>query len=251
MRCCEEKIAVYSPHTSWDCIHGGINTWLLEPYGPGEARPVTVTSSPRYPDNVSHSVSVHGVPVTTEQLTPLLTMAGIYVSVDQTSVTVGCAQSQLASVMSALPAELRQAARVTQHCKPPLENTGAGRLLTLTTPNTVEAALQLTKTHLAMSHLRVALGQGRDMTSSVASVAVCAGSGASVLTGVGADLVVTGEMSHHEVLDMVSEGVTVILADHSNTERGYLARVRDKLAPVLPGVNIVISQVDRDPLEIM
>ena len=110
VRCCEERIAVYSPHTSWDCIPGGINTWLLEPYGPGEARPVTVTSAARYPDNVSHSVSVAGVAVTTEQLTPLLTMAGIQVSVDQSSVTVGCALSQLASVMSALPEELRHTA---------------------------------------------------------------------------------------------------------------------------------------------
>ena len=66
-----------------------------------------------------------------------------------------------------------------------------------------------------------------------------------------ADLVLTGEMSHHECLDLVSAGVTVILAANSNTERGYLARVRDKLSPLLPGVNIVISQVDRDPLQIM
>jgi putative NIF3 family GTP cyclohydrolase 1 type 2 len=36
--------------------------------------------------------------------------------------------------------------------------------------------------------------------SLVGSVAVCAGSGASVLAGVAADLFVTGEMSHHEVL---------------------------------------------------
>ena len=34
----------------------------------------------------------------------------------------------------------------------------------------------------------------------VSSVAVCAGSGSSILLGVAADLFVTGEMSHHEVL---------------------------------------------------
>ena len=32
-------------------------------------------------------------------------------------------------------------------------------------------------------------------------------------------------MSHHEVLEFNAKGQTVILADHSNTERGYLKHV--------------------------
>ena len=36
VRCVEERIAVFSPHTSWDAVHGGINNWLLQPYGPGQ-----------------------------------------------------------------------------------------------------------------------------------------------------------------------------------------------------------------------
>lgn len=103
-----------------------------------------------------------------------------------------------------------------------------------------------------MTHLRLALGHGRDLdTASVRSVAVCAGSGAGVLGGVGADLAVTGEMSHHEVLELAARGVTVILADHSNTERGYLALVKDKLSEQLDGVNVIVSSVDRDPLQIV
>ena len=59
-------------------------------------------------------------------------------------------------------------------------------------------------------------------------------------------------MSHHEVLDFVHKGVTVILADHSNTERGYLILVKEKLEKLLgPEVNIIVSQVDRDPLQIV
>ena len=37
----------------------------------------------------------------------------------------------------------------------------------------------------------------------VKRVGVCAGSGGSVLAGVQANLILTGEMSHHEVLDFV------------------------------------------------
>ena len=35
-------------------------------------------------------------------------------------------------------------------------------------------------------------------------------------------------MSHHEVLEFNAKGQTVILADHSNTERGYLKHVFSK-----------------------
>jgi putative NIF3 family GTP cyclohydrolase 1 type 2 len=33
VKCIENRIAVYSPHTSWDAIEGGINEWLLKPFG--------------------------------------------------------------------------------------------------------------------------------------------------------------------------------------------------------------------------
>ena len=154
-------------------------------------------------------------------------------------------------MISSLPDDLQPHMRITEHIKPPLEDTGSGRVLKLDTPLTVAEAVQRTKTHLKMPHLRLALAQGAQMTSDVRSIGVCAGSGGSVLAGVKADLIVTGEMSHHEVLDFVAGGVTVILADHSNTERGYLAEVKQRLGTMLEGVEILVSSVDRDPLEIV
>ena len=86
----------------------------------------------------------------------------------------------------------------------------------------------------------------------IKSVAVCAGSGASVLHGVCADLYVSGEMSHHEVLDAVQRGRHVILCDHSNTERGFLAELKVTLTELFEGkVTVIQSQVDKDPLEIV
>jgi putative NIF3 family GTP cyclohydrolase 1 type 2 len=68
-----------------------------------------------------------------------------------------------------------------------------------------------------------------------------------------ADLYLTGEMQHHDVLDAVHEGTHVVLCDHSNTERGYLKMFADKLAVQLCGgnVEVVLSQADRDPLQII
>ena len=84
------------------------------------------------------------------------------------------------------------------------------------------------------------------------SVAVCAGSGSSVLAGVEADLYVTGEMSHHDILNANHCNATVILCEHSNTERGFLTVLRQKLTVLFEGlVDIRVSERDRDPVEIV
>lgn len=62
----------------------------------------------------------------------------------------------------------------------------------------------------------------------------------------------SGEMSHHEVLDAVAKGTSVILSDHSNSERGFLSVFRERLAVRLPdSVAVVVSKADRDPLEVV
>lgn len=61
-----------------------------------------------------------------------------------------------------------------------------------------------------------------------------------------------GEMSHHDVLDAAAKGISVILCEHSNTERGFLSELRDMLAVHLQNeVNIIVSEEDRDPLQVV
>jgi len=86
----------------------------------------------------------------------------------------------------------------------------------------------------------------------VRSVAVCAGSGSSVLSGVDADLFITGEMSHHDLLNAVHCGTSVILCEHSNSERGFLAVLQHQLYSLFDGrVEVCLSTCDRDPVEIV
>ena len=62
----------------------------------------------------------------------------------------------------------------------------------------------------------------------------------------------SGEMSHHEVLDASANGTSVIVSDHSNSERGFLTVFREKLAVRLPdSVTVAVSKADRDPLEVV
>jgi dinuclear metal center YbgI/SA1388 family protein len=92
---------------------------------------------------------------------------------------------------------------------------------------------------------------GRAYHCSHSVVAVCAGSGASLLDAAaaqGATCFLTGELSHHDVLRAHALGLEVLLAGHTNTERGYLPRLAALLAERVPGVECVVSAADVDPL---
>lgn len=108
--------------------------------------------------------------------------------------------------------------------------------------------MKLVKNHLKLDHVRLAVADG---TKEIQSVAICAGSGASVLRNVKADLFLTGEMSHHEVLDAVHHGTNVVLCEHSNTERGFFIKWKEVLQKELcdRGIEIQISASDSDPLK--
>lgn len=59
-------------------------------------------------------------------------------------------------------------------------------------------------------------------------------------------------MSHHDVLDATQRNITVILTNHSNSERGFLRVVKNKLMEAQIKNKIkciyVLSKVDVDPL---
>jgi putative NIF3 family GTP cyclohydrolase 1 type 2 len=93
----------------------------------------------------------------------------------------------------------------------------------------------------------------------VSTVALCAGSGASVFKALSndVDVLFTGELSHHEVLAAVAKGQHVILCGHTNTERGFLSTLQRTLQRQLdednvPGeIEVIISKQDQDPLQIV
>ncbi|KAI0305057.1 GTP cyclohydrolase 1 type 2/Nif3 [Russula brevipes] len=135
---------------------------------------------------------------------------------------------------------------------------GSARLLRLDEKTTLSGLQGRVKKHLGLAQLQVARRTDKP-DNEVRSVAICAGSGGSVLLGVDADVYLTGEMSHHEVLAAVATGRNVILCGHTNTERGYLPVLASKLRAELAklegdekrfqAVKVHISQEDRHPLD--
>ena len=87
----------------------------------------------------------------------------------------------------------------------------------------------------------------------IETIAVCVGAGGSLFKKYpNADAYITGEMQHHQVLDLHQKGKVVILAGHTNTERPFLGRYRDRLIEAGGGkVEWLISETDRAPMAIV
>lgn len=131
----------------------------------------------------------------------------------------------------------------------PERHAGAGRRLVLDQPASIATLAERLKKHLGIGVVSVAEAEGRH-DRMVSTIGVCPGSGASLVAAARADrceLFVTGEMKHHEMLGALEEGLGLILAGHTNTERGYLPRLASMLGARLPGLRVVVSSADRSP----
>lgn len=126
---------------------------------------------------------------------------------------------------------------------------GPGRLVVLARATPARTVIQRIKRHLTLPRMRIAFPAGRTGAKKVRRIAVCAGAGASVLTQARADLYVTGEMKHHDILAALAEDTIVAISEHTHTERGYLPILKKNLSKQLgPSVRILISRSDREPV---
>ncbi|MBC7835389.1 MAG: Nif3-like dinuclear metal center hexameric protein [Phycisphaerales bacterium] len=139
---------------------------------------------------------------------------------------------------------------------------GAGRRLVLDQPATIEKLADRLKSHLGIEKVQVARGipcsSRPSMTphapNEASVVGICPGAGSALVPlalAEGCEVFVTGEMKHHEVLAATGEGLSVILAGHTTTERGYLPNLAERLGELLPGIKVIFSREDRNPLVLL
>lgn len=125
---------------------------------------------------------------------------------------------------------------------------GMGRSVSLKRPVGLHTIVRRLKAHLGLSRLRIARPE-RERT--IEHIALCPGAGASLLRNHAADLYVTGEMRHHDILDAVQRGIAVILCEHAQSERGFLPHFADQLRTALPApVALSIAEHDLGPIGI-
>jgi dinuclear metal center YbgI/SA1388 family protein len=120
-----------------------------------------------------------------------------------------------------------------------------GRISEFKTPVSLQKVIDLLKQRLNIPTVRYS---APSLDFSVSSVAVCVGSGASVLTGAPADVYLTGEMSHHEILACRASGKAVILLDHSSSERPFLEELARRVSEFECVESVVVSEEDVEPI---
>ncbi|EJS43834.1 nif3p [Saccharomyces arboricola H-6] len=134
------------------------------------------------------------------------------------------------------------------------ELVGYGRFVEFNKDVSLKEIIENVKRALRISHVQVASAAMLSTWDQVMikKAAICAGSGSGVFKQLkeDVDLYYTGEMSHHEALKLKEMGKTVIVCNHSNTERGFLQDVMQGLLQN-EGHDVFISKNDHDPLTVV
>ncbi len=199
---------------------------------------------------------------------PTTGVPGQLESVREERLEMVCARQSLAIALQTLrqfhPYE-EPAIDVYELIAQPRRDLGVGRRLILDSPQPLETIAARLKKNLGLATMTIGRG-GHELIS---VIGVCPGAGgelAPLALADGCQLFVTGEMKHHDVLSATAQGLSVALCGHTNTERGYLRVLSDRLRGEMVGVGggggaggeggeggmggvrFVVSSADVDPL---
>lgn len=286
LRAARAGVAVYSPHTALDAAPEGVNDWLAAGVGNGTTAPLVDAARldasaelklvtfvpPEHADTLRAALARAGAGVIGEytECSTQASVTGTFLGGDATNPAVGSrgrletvneTRLEMVCPKHALGAVSRVMRDVHPYEEPawdvyplaarPRAGFGMGRSVELAEPTTIAALVERLKGHLARPSLRVASTPTHRGGGAVRRVAVCAGSGKSVFERArGFDVYVTGELSHHAVLAHLAAGASVILAEHSSTERGYLPTYAERLAARSEGaLETFVADACREPLE--
>ena len=277
----EAGIAVVSPHTALDAAVDGLGDWLAHGMGDGSTRPIEHSMEKRASeavqlmthvpadrveevrdamasagagcignyDTCSSILESKGTFRPGTNSNPVVGTHGTIERVDECTLLMVCSTAALPDTIDALR-------RAHPYTEPPINvvalsprpllESGAGRLLMLDQRTNSEAIVDRVKTCLGVDTLRLSIAG----TDPHAVVACCPGAGGSMLDSAasqGATLFLTGEMRHHDLLAAQARGVSVLLAGHTNTERGYLPILQTRLQQANPDITFSVSTSDTAP----
>ena len=284
IRAIEAGIPIYSPHTALDAVVGGMADWLADGLnadgdGTGDRRALipAPVRDPRQTHKIvtfvpaaevervrnalasagagrigeyelcSFTIAGQGTFLGSDASNPSVGRRGALESVAEVRLEMVCPGSAIAILIETLrtfhPYE-EPAFDVYELGAKPDRRVGAGRRVVLDRPATPEEIAGRMRDYLGMERVRLADANAQP----VSHVGVCPGSGAELIDAAienECTLFITGEMKHHELLHAMDRGCSVILAGHTNTERGYLPRYVQRINEAMPEARAFVSKADK------
>ncbi|MDD2969412.1 MAG: Nif3-like dinuclear metal center hexameric protein [Lachnospiraceae bacterium] len=116
---------------------------------------------------------------------------------------------------------------------------GIGRIGMVSKTMTLEGCAQHTKNVFGMEHVRV-YGEADKL---IHKAAISPGSGGDMIKDAirkGADVLITGDIKHHEALDALEEGICIIDAGHYGTEKLFSMYIKEYLEREIPELSVII-----------
>ncbi len=130
-------------------------------------------------------------------------------------------------------------------------NLGAGRIGDLPEPLTVAELTRSLAAELPDCRSRGVLPLNTYASNLVRRVAICCGSGGSLLAAAvtaNCDLFLTGEGTFHTCLEAQAAGIALLMIGHFASERFAMEQLSDELAQEMPKLTVWASRSERDPV---
>lgn len=278
--CVSAGIAVYSPHTALDCADGGTNDVLANLCGVRDATPIEFMDDPRCDEckvvvfvpaeevdtvaeamfaagaghigeytKCSYRVSGHGTFLGSDATRPTIGHAGRFERVDEIRLETVVPRASVSAVVDAL----RQAHSYEEPAFDvyPLQAhpfRGTGRCGPLARPIRLSGLARKLKRETRANCVQI-VGDAEAVVSRAICMVGAAGSDV-FKAGLGpGDVVVTGEIRHHDALAILRYGASAIALNHWTSERPALRSLAERLAVRVPGLDVRLSQADREPFK--
>lgn len=277
-RCAQSGIAVYSPHTALDAATGGTNDVLAAAVGVRDARPLEYVGAPDGPrcklvtfvppsfvdrvadalfsagagrigeyEKCSYRVSGRGTFWGGESTHPAVGTRGRFESVEEVRLETVVPEDRVPATVAALrAAHPYEEPAFDLYPLRAVPIGGIGRIGILKSPTSLSALARRLRRGLDAGCVQIVGERGQRLKRAIL-IAGAAGS-LPFRAAIGrSDVVVTGEIRHHDALAIARAGAAAVALGHWASERPVLKNLAGSLRTQLPGIRIAVSAADADP----
>ncbi len=277
-RCISAGIAIYSTHTALDAADGGTNDVLAGLCGIRTTEPIEFVDAPDADevklvvfvprenldavaeamfqagagrigdyDKCSYRLEGTGTFFGSESTNPAVGEKGRLETVAEVRMEMVCPQRRVPQVVAALSAaHPYEEPAFDIYPVAPRPMRGIGRVGLLPKPIGLAALARKLKRALKANCVQIVGDPAREVSRAIILVGAAGSLPLSVPPRPG-DVIITGEIRHHDALTIQRTQRSAIALNHWTSERPALATVAERLRKTIPGLRVELSNQDTEP----